>query len=293
MPAEHADAVFAVGTLVVESPIHGTIFLPLRAGCTSIGSALSADLVLGDPTIAGVHFRLHAGRVLTLEAVDAPVAFGDTDAQTPGGARALLCTTEFRAGGVLMRVEVTPRTVPAPNPASNPVWHRSAVALAVLTIAGSAAFAFAGRAPSPAGAAASAIPAPGLELSAPPTLAALQAKLEERGLGLVRVEVLQDGSYRAIGTVSPGEGPAWRDVTRWFDEAAGGRTVLVDQVAAVSVAPPLAIQSAWVGTRPYVIDGAGQKLFVGAVLANGWTIEGIEAGRVTVRRQAQRLAVRF
>lgn len=293
MSAEPADAALAVGTLVVESPVHGTIRLPLKAGTTSVGSALSSDLILGDPSIAGTHFRLHAGAALTLEAVNQPVTFGDADAATPGSTRALLQTTEFRAGSVRMQVEMARRAPPVPTPAANPVRHRIAAGLGLLALAGSAAYAFAGRDPSPSVAAAARLSAPGFELPAPPSLDALQAQLDERQLALVRFEALPDGSYRASGTVAPGEGPAWRDVTRWFDEAAGGRTVLIDKVAVASAAPPFAVQSAWVGAQPYVIDGAGQKLFVGAVLANGWAIEAIEAGRVTVRRQGQRLAVRF
>lgn len=298
MPAEPADAALAAGVLVVDSPVHGTIRFPLRAGVTTVGSALTSDLVLGDPSIAGTHFRIHAGAPLRLEAVDQPVAFGQADLAAPGSTRPLLQATAFLVGSVPMRIEVAPAlplpAEPVAKPAANPAWHRIAAGIALLALAGSAAYAFTGRAPVPAEAlAAAARPVPGLEHPAPLTLAALQAHLDERQLGLVRVEVLPDGSYRATGAVSPAEAPAWREVARWFDDEAGGMAVLVDKVAVANAAPPLAVQSAWLGPRPYVIDGSGQKLFTGAVLANGWVIEGIEAGRVTMHRQGQRLAVRF
>ena len=180
-------------------------------------------------------------------------------------------------------------------PVSKPrlAWQRIAASAVLLAFAGSAAYAFAGRAPLPGAAVAPIAEVPREAAASLPDLAALQARLDQQHLGSVAVETLPDGSYRAIGKLAPQEAPAWHDTTRWFDEGSAGRVVLIDRVTVAAAVPPLAIQSAWVGAQPYVIDGAGQKLFVGAVVADGWTIEGIEAGRVTVKRQGQRLAVTF
>ncbi len=87
--------------------------------------------------------------------------------------------------------------------------------------------------------------------------------------------------------------PAWREAQRWFDARFGGSAVLVDLVAASAAAPPLAIQAVWSGPDPYIIDGAGQKLFPGALLRTGWTLDRVEPDRVIIRRGSQTLAVRF
>ncbi len=84
----------------------------------------------------------------------------------------------------------------------------------------------------------------------------------------------------------------WREAQRWFDSGSGGQTVLVSRVTATA-APPLAIQAVWPGPHPYVIDGNGEKLFAGAMLHGGWTVDSIAADHVLIRRGSQTLAVRF
>ena len=69
--------------------------------------------------------------------------------------------------------------------------------------------------------------------------------------------------------------------------------LLVDQVRVAAEKPPLAVRAAWTGAEPYVIDGAGQKLFLGARLPDGWTVSAITSDAVLLRRGSRLLAVHF
>lgn len=289
MPRADPKALQPEAVLFVSSAIHGAIRMPLAVGSTTVGRSVASDLVLADQSVAGQHLRLHVAATIMVEALELPLSLGDAAPIEPGQTRVLTRTTEFRAGDVAMRVEIGP----LPAAKSMLPGVRLAAAFAAFGFAGSVAFALLSSEPSratvipPMAARTEPAPAPA------PSLAALQAQLQVRHLSSIQTDVLPDGSYRASGTINTDEVAIWHDVTHWFDEVAGGRTVLIDRVSASSNAPLLAIQSAWVGERPYVIDGSGQKLFAGAVLANGWTVEGIEADRVLVKRGGQRLAVRF
>lgn len=291
MQATQAEKAYVTGALVVESAVHGRIRIPLAPGTISIGRAISSDLVLGDPSVGGTHLRLHVGSTLSLEAVDQPLILTGTEVIVPGQTSVVAQAIEFRVGEVSMRLDAVFPLVRKPH--LHPAWQRIAASAVLLAFAGSAAYAFAGRAPLPGTAAAPIAEVPREEAASPPDLAALQARLDQQHLGSIAIAALPDGSYRATGRVAPQEVAAWHDTTRWFDEGSAGHAVLIDKVTVAAAVPPLAIQSAWVGAQPYVIDGAGQKLFVGAVVADGWAIEGIEAGRVTVKRQGQHLAVTF
>ena len=128
---------------------------------------------------------------------------------------------------------------------------------------------------------------------APDLLGALKARLADAGLDAVTAAQGSDGTLMLAGVIPPAREPALRDVQRWFDGASGARTVLVSTVRVAAEKPPLAIQAAWTGADPYVIDGAGQKLFVGAGLPEGWSVLSIASGTVLLERGARRLAVHF
>jgi type III secretion protein D len=114
--------------------------------------------------------------------------------------------------------------------------------------------------------------------------------------GLMAIEVTADATaITAKGTIDPSALAAWRDIEQWFDRTFGISVVLTSQVEAKSVRPsaPLTVQAIWAGSGSYVIDGRGQKLFVGALASDGWMIERIEQSRVVLRRGADTLAVRL
>jgi type III secretion protein D len=124
-------------------------------------------------------------------------------------------------------------------------------------------------------------------------LPSLQRLLKDKGLDTVVLTTRADGAIEARGLILPQQKAAWQEIGHWFDSWAAGRTVLVDSVSVSVEEQPLALQSVWPGPNPYVIDGSGGKLFVGSVLANGWTISSIERTRVLMRRGDQTIAVKF
>ena len=81
--------------------------------------------------------------------------------------------------------------------------------------------------------------------------------------------------------------------SRQFDGAFGARAMLIDDVKLADERPPLVVRAAWTGAEPYVIDGAGERLLLGARLSGGWVITGIAGDCVTLQREGRRLAVHF
>jgi hypothetical protein len=118
-------------------------------------------------------------------------------------------------------------------------------------------------------------------------------QLASAGLGEVSVNIQSDGAVEAVGHIVPAKGEAWRAAVRWFDTAAAGRAVLVDRVNAAAAAASLQVQAVYTGLTPYVIDGEGQKLFIGASLPDGSVIQKIESESVLLKRGDQLVAVRF
>ena len=49
----------------------------------------------------------------------------------------------------------------------------------------------------------------------------------------------------------------------------------------------------WAGASPYVVDDHGDKLFIGAAIGGGWTIQAIQAGNVVVQNGQQKVAIRY
>jgi hypothetical protein len=121
----------------------------------------------------------------------------------------------------------------------------------------------------------------------------LRQQLASAGLDEVSVNIQSDGAVEAVGRIGPAKGEAWRAAVRWFDTAAAGRAVLVDRVSVTAAAASLQVQAVYTGLTPYVIDGEGQKLFIGASLPDGSVIQKIESERVLLKRGDQLVAVRF
>jgi hypothetical protein len=121
----------------------------------------------------------------------------------------------------------------------------------------------------------------------------LRQQLASAGLDEVSVNIQPDGAVEAAGRIVPTKGEAWRAAVRWFDTAAAGRAVLVDRVTVTAAAASLQVQAVYTGLTPYVIDGEGQKLFIGASLPDGSVIQKIEDQSVLLKRGDQLVAVRF
>ncbi|MHC2432892.1 SctD/MshK family protein [Bradyrhizobium sp. USDA 4451] len=141
--------------------------------------------------------------------------------------------------------------------------------------------------------------APKLALSAPdaPTTDAAAGLLQEEvdRAGLVGIKVGSGaGVVTADGSVTPAALAAWQDIQQRFDRTSNGAYTLVNAVAIKDEKTPSAIgiQAVWRGSDPYIVV-AGQKYFVGALLSNGWTVNGIEEGRVLLSRNGRLSALSY
>ena len=281
--------------LFVESDLHGQIRMSLPQ-TFSIGRAISSDLVLADPSMAERHVILSKEDVaVRVEAVDGSVTFADGHSLNPGEAHQITETTCFWAGALEMRIELPGLVLPSKPKTSvsrRLVSRLIASVVLVGAIFGTAAFAVASRPALVTLAPLIAAPAPS-EVDAGRVRQSILSELVRRGLGSIEIETLAEGSNRATGSISSRDAPKWHAAKLWADGEFGASVMLIDQVSVSVKAPVLAVQSAWLGDMPHIIEGSGEKLFVGAVLSDGWVIEGIEPGRVLVRRQSQHLAVRF
>lgn len=98
------------------------------------------------------------------------------------------------------------------------------------------------------------------------------------------------GVISVKGILQPEAVETWRASQIWFDQNFAGRLVLNSDVTVAqkkTVAAPIAIQAIWAGNVPYFIDGKGDKYFEGSMLRNGWTVDKIEYGKVTLKRNTE------
>ncbi|WP_439373192.1 SctD/MshK family protein [Bradyrhizobium sp. DASA03120] len=141
--------------------------------------------------------------------------------------------------------------------------------------------------------------APKLAINAPDALSTdaaahrLQKEVDELGLFNIKIRS-EAGVVSAGGTVTPSSLAKWQELQERFDHDGNGANVLVNAVAVKEekTPAPIAVQAVWRGVNPYLVV-AGQKYFVGALLNNGWTVNGIEQGRVLLSRNGQLLALPY
>ncbi|MDF0497178.1 SctD/MshK family protein [Bradyrhizobium yuanmingense] len=130
-----------------------------------------------------------------------------------------------------------------------------------------------------------------------PTADAAAARLQEEvdRAGLLDIKVRSEsGVVAADGTVTRASLTKWREVQERFDHDRKGAYVLINAVAVKEEKSPTAIsvEAVWRGSEPYVVI-AGQKYFVGAMLNNGWTVNGIDERRVLLSRNGRLVAVPY
>ncbi len=306
-------------TIHVLSGLHEGVVQTVAPGALRIGGGAGADLVLADDGVAPVHIELEfaAGRA-SFQALHTGVTLGAEDI-IPGVPMETSLPAVFSVAGVEFRCEG-----PAPQP--RPYWRRRIVHLPLLTLAAFTAFALLRQGDQPALASvdasapieattvvqrATTLPAamdpqaamptvpPREATAAPPPLVApdwaatmLQAKLSEAGLAGIKV-MAQDRVVVASGLIPPADAPRWQAVREGFDRATGGRVPLRNRVEARVDRPvALHVDSVWTGTFPNIILG-GAKYLEGSMLPNGWTLERIGDGRLTLRRGEQQVLVAF
>lgn len=268
----------------------------LAPGRHRIGRAIDNDIVLFDEDLDALHLELEIAQPVRLRAIDGPVRYLDGTELAPGALR--LHGDEavrFTAGRTRFFLDLA-------RPLSPVAIRRTRLKTGIVTAVGFALFlgllgsnliftrlnAAPIIPPSKPTAVTAAKP-----LDARGLLPEIGAHLGASHLDTIDLKLLPDGSVRAGGHIAPSQEAAWREVEHWFDGAYGGRAVLVDQVDMSAGSAPLAVQAARPGTDGYVIDGDGNKLFVGAIVKDGWRLESIGNDRLLLRRDAQTMSLRF
>lgn len=115
----------------------------------------------------------------------------------------------------------------------------------------------------------------------------LKQELDRAGLFDIRVGP-GPGFVSAEGTVTPAAVAKWQELEQWFDRRTNGALTLVNGVLVKEdkQPSPIALEAVWRGVQPYLLVG-GQKYFVGALLADGWSVNRIEEGRVLLSRNGR------
>jgi hypothetical protein len=299
--------VTCVPLLLVEGGNHRSAAVEVPVGETDVGSDAANDVVVSDLP-APTAFRLKwDGRSLALSAVgcDADV---DGKALRRGRDRRLKRSSSLVVGGIAFRLKL-PMTAGSGGLllGSRSFGSGFAAGVAGTAMLVATALIASPSPPPPMRFADGALEMTGggaakVEAIAPqPThardgaalLKDLRQQLASAGLDEVSVNIQSDGAVEAVGRIGPTKGEAWRAAVRWFDTAAAGRAVLVDRVSVTAAAASLQVQAVYTGLTPYVIDGEGQKLFIGASLPDGSVIQKIESERVLLKRGDQLVAVRF
>jgi hypothetical protein len=300
-----------VPSLLVEGGIHRSAAVEVPVGESDVGSDAANHVVVSDLP-ARTAFRLKwDGRSLVLSAVgcDADV---DGKALCRGRDRRLKRSSSLVVGGIAFRLNLP---ITADTAGSGGLFRGSRSfgacfaggVACVAALAGTALIAAPSLPSAPmrfpnelrqttgGGTAKVVVVAPEAKHARDSTalLKDLRQRLASVGLDEVSVDTQSDGAFEAVGRVVPAKSEAWRAAVRWFDTAAAGRAVLVDRVNVAVAGASLQVQAVYTGLTPYVIDGEGQKLFIGASLPDGSVIQKIEGRSVVVKRGDQLVAVRF
>ena len=281
--------------LIIEAGPQKGARIRLASGSYRAGSDVTNDIVLLDPTVAGTHFLLDVSETgVRIEPDQAGLTISRRRRAFPVGRPPLFCgePTRFAAGATEFLLDPT---------GAAPLARKRRLPLAMLTVACGLLVLASGTAPAsirvPVSPPSPATPQAAAARPAAPSTASmleqLQSQLHAAQLENVHLASAADGSVTLTGTVPPAQEMALRTVQRWFDATFGARLMLIDGVKVANEPSPLAVRAAWTGPEPYVIDGAGQRLLLGARLASGWVITAIADDCVTLQRDGRSLAVHF
>jgi hypothetical protein len=297
----HNTRVTHVPLLLVEGGIHRSARVEIPVGESDVGSDVANHVVVSDLP-APTAFRLKwDGRSLVLSAVgcDADV---DRKALRRGQDRRLKRSSSLVVGGIAFRLRLPMTAEPggllrgSRSFAAGVACTAAFAATALIAAPSSPPMRFTDGSREMTGGAAKAVAiAPKAKhiRDRAALMTDFRQQLASAGLDKIAVDVQPDGAFEAVGLIVPTKGEAWRAAMRWFDTAAAGRAVLVDRVSVAVAAASIQVQAVYTGLTPYVIDGEGRKLFIGASLSDGSVIQEIESQSVVVKRGDQLVAVRF
>lgn len=295
--------------LLVEEGVQAGLALPLAPGSSLVGSDFDSCVVIADTALLPGHFEIrYDDGFAVLRAVAGDVVLADGTWLSPGQDVACPETCSFVAGNTRFglrlpaggRATIAGSGDLAVGPSSaRPQKALISVVSGVLAVVAIGVLAFtaiglrSGEA-NPALVARSIVPAtPAHTDAVKDVVSALRTRLDAAGLAAIAVTPVKDGSIIVQGSLFPSQLAAWTSVREWYDTEFGTGRVLVDQVNGTSAPPKLAIAAVWAGANPYVIDDSGNKLFPGATLGSGWTIQAIQGGHIIVNNGEQKLAIRY
>lgn len=275
---------------IVSGPQAGAC-LSLGAGAHRVGGDLENDVVVSDAALAAGHFEIEHGNGTVLRACSTVLRLADGSQLSEGGLMPVAGMCHFHMGGTEFRLAAAaPAGARSPRRLAAPAAAIAACVAAVLVMSAPGAESNAALGQPPRTAAPDVTTAP----SATEVAAALGDRLAGAGLAGLQPAVGTDGTVAVSGSVSPDQKTGWAEVRRWFDSRYGGRVMLVDRVGTTVAVAPLSVAAVRPGgDAPFVIDQSGRRLFIGSAVADGWVVAAIDPTHVTVRRNAETLAVRF
>ncbi|MHC8326685.1 SctD/MshK family protein [Pseudomonas sp. LB1P83] len=286
--------------LSITRGLHRGVYLALDCAVYTIGSAVSADLILSDAGITERHMvlRFVEGRIC-VEALGGDVlVLGPQGRETlvpmGSGHRARL-PLEIGIGNARLRLECSVPTQ-GPPAAVPPAWRNRqqwlfALVLMFLCVG---AFAFRGEPTTPGALLI------GLPTEIPPASRATRAEarlwLDQQMLaaGIKTIKLSEvEGQLIAEGSYELGQKSQWIALQQAFDKQFSQQVMLQANVTvhADIANPRVRFQAVWFGANPYAINDSGKRLYPGAALADGWILERIENNQVVLAKGEARFSL--
>ncbi|MCC8978060.1 FHA domain-containing protein [Bradyrhizobium acaciae] len=271
-------------------------------GSCLIGSSLDADLIFVEQGLEPHHLRVtpHSNSI-EIEALAGDVRVQGHETVLPNAPIVVPLPAVLHAGEMSIRWSI--EGLEKAGSIDRRRVSLAGLALVVISFAAagtlSTSFVQTDTAAVPSSSPPAADVAPKLALSAPDALATdaaaglLQEEVDRAGLVGIKIGS-GAGVVTADGSITPAALTTWQDIQQRFDRNSNGAYTLVNAVAIKDEKTPSAIgiQAVWRGSDPYIVV-AGQKYFVGALLSNGWTVNGIEEGRVLLSRNGRLSALSY
>ncbi|MGR3889468.1 SctD/MshK family protein [Pseudomonas sp. 1152_12] len=273
-------------TLIVTGGLHQGSSLVLDRPVYTLGSDLTADLVLSDPGVAGLHLRLRfEGGQVAVEALGGEVLLGGNVRIPQGSGHRARLPLQLRMGAAGVSL-TSPDEVEKTSDATRRFTPWIVATVLLFLCAGALAV----RNDVPVTQAAVAADVTALK---PPSRDQAQSWLEQQLLAahLDAVKVTNsNGQLSAVGSFEQSQKPQWLALQQAFDQRYGQQIVLTPRVAvrADAARPRVRFQAVWFGTHPYVINDSGKRLYPGAALADNWVLERIENNQVILARGEER-----
>ncbi|OKO83962.1 hypothetical protein [Bradyrhizobium sp. NAS96.2] len=272
------------------------------AGTSLIGSGVDADMIFVEQGLEPHHLRVNlVGNSIEIEAL-APIGTMEGEGDVGAGERVVRSLPAVVHVGA-MSIRWSMQNAVEASSASRSRVSISALAIVLFGIVGIGALTTAlskGGGGTPSASAAPAAEIVQKRIASRPddrraqdTAEVLKQEVDKAGLLDIRIGS-GPGFVSAEGTVTPATVAKWQELQQWFDRRTDGALTLLNGVRVKEDKPPspIALEAVWHGIQPYLLIG-GQKYFVGALLADGWSVDRIDEGRVLLSRNGRFAAVPY